>query len=95
MVWFEYAQTLDPYGDDPNVPEELSWSVYPNPSDGTNFQVKFADEDLGLQENENDFLHTENVMLIDAGGRIRGIYRGTYPAEVEKLVKEIGILEKE
>ena len=29
------------------VPEELTWSVYPNPSDGTNFQVKFATEDLG------------------------------------------------
>ena len=55
----------------------------------------FADEDLGLQENENDFLHTENVMLIDGNGRIRGLYKGTYPLEIEKLIKEIGLLEIE
>jgi protein SCO1/2 len=55
----------------------------------------FADEDLGLQQNENDFLHTENVLLIDTKGRIRGIYKGTLPLEIEKLIKEIGILEKE
>jgi protein SCO1/2 len=58
-------------------------------------QSYFADEDLGLQSNENDFLHTENVLLIDGNGRIRGIYKGTYPLEIEKLIKEIGILEKE
>ena len=55
----------------------------------------FADEDLGLQEDENTFLHTENVLLIDTKGRIRGLYKGTYPLEIEKLIKEIGILEKE
>lgn len=55
----------------------------------------FADEDLGLQQNENDFLHTENVLLIDTKGRIRGIYKGTLPLETEKLIREIGILEKE
>ncbi len=55
----------------------------------------YADEDLGLQQNENDFLHTENVLLIDAKGRIRGVYRGTLQLDIEKLIKEIGILEKE
>jgi protein SCO1/2 len=55
----------------------------------------FADEDLGLQVNENDFLHTENVLLIDAKGRIRGLYKGTYPLEIEKLIKEINILKSE
>ncbi len=55
----------------------------------------FADEDPGLQQNENDFLHTENVLLIDTKGRIRGIYKGALPLEIEKLIKEIGILEKE
>lgn len=55
----------------------------------------FADEDLGLQVNENDFLHTENVLLIDSKGRIRGLYKGTYPLEAEKLIKEINILKAE
>ncbi len=55
----------------------------------------FADDDLGGKKDENDFLHTENVLLIDSHKRIRGIYKGTYPLETEKLIKEIGILEKE
>lgn len=55
----------------------------------------FADEDLGEQQNENDFLHTENVLLIDSQKRIRGIYKGTIPLEIEKLVKEINILKSE
>jgi len=56
-------------------------------------QSFFADEDLGEQQNENDFLHTENVLLIDSQKRIRGIYKGTIPFEMEKLVKEIKLLE--
>ncbi len=58
-------------------------------------QSYFADEDLGLQQNENDFLHTENVLLIDTQGRIRGMYKGTLPLEIEKLIKEIVMLERE
>lgn len=55
----------------------------------------YADEDLGEQEDENTFLHTENVLLIDTKGRIRGIYKGTYALETEKLIREIKILEEE
>jgi len=58
-------------------------------------QSYFADEDLGLQLNENDFLHTENILLIDSHQRIRGLYKGTLKLEIEKLVREIGVLEKE
>ena len=58
-------------------------------------QSFFADEDLGEQQNENDFLHTENVLLIDSQKRIRGIYKGTIPLEIEKFIQEINILEKE
>ncbi len=55
----------------------------------------FADEDLGQQLGSNDFLHTENVLLIDGKRRIRGIYKGTSPLEMENLVRDIKILEKE
>ena len=55
----------------------------------------FADENLGVQKGENDFLHTENFILIDKNLHIRGIYNGTLPLEIEQLVKDIRELEKE
>jgi protein SCO1/2 len=55
----------------------------------------FADETLGLQKDENDFLHTENFILIDRNRKIRGVYKGTNPVEVERLIEDILILKKE
>lgn len=55
----------------------------------------FADEDLGLQRNSNDFLHTENMLLLDKNRRIRGIYKGTSVAEIQNLVADIRSLQKE
>jgi protein SCO1/2 len=55
----------------------------------------FADEDLGLTKSESEFLHTENFVLIDGRRRIRGVYNGTNPAEVERLIEDIRILKKE
>jgi len=55
----------------------------------------FADEDLGVQKDVNDFLHTENVLLIDKYRRIRGVYKGTSPLEIQNLVTDIHLLEKE
>lgn len=55
----------------------------------------FADEDLGFQKNSNDFLHTENVLLIDQKRRIRGIYKGTSPIEMQHIISDIRVLEQE
>jgi protein SCO1/2 len=55
----------------------------------------FADEDLGLQKNENDFLHTENLILLDRQQHIRGVYKGTNWAEVQQLIADIKTLSKE
>ena len=55
----------------------------------------FADEDLGLQRNNNDFLHTENMLLIDQNRHIRGIYKGTSPLEMSNMITDIKRLEKE
>jgi protein SCO1/2 len=43
----------------------------------------------------DDFVHTQNFALIDKKGRIRGYYDGTKPEEMEKLAKDIRILEQE
>lgn len=55
----------------------------------------FADEDLGKQLTVNDFLHTENVLLIDQHKRIRGVYKGISAIEMENLIKDIQLLKQE
>ena len=58
-------------------------------------QSYFAEEDLGFTKDSTEFLHTEHVLLVDGTGRIRGIYNGTLPLEMEQLIKDINVLKKE
>ncbi len=53
----------------------------------------FADEGFGksLTSNE-DFLHTENVFLIDQKRRIRGIYNGTIRLDMKRMIDDIHTL---
>ena len=55
----------------------------------------FADEDLGEKKSTNDFLHTENMLLIDSHKRIRGVYKGTSELQIKNLIDDIKILELE
>ena len=55
----------------------------------------FADEETGLKKGPDEFLHTENFILVDPHRRIRGVYNGTNPAEVERLIEDIKILKHE
>jgi len=41
-----------------------------------------------------DMVHTENFVLIDKEKRIRGVYDGTNPDEIEQAIKDIKILKK-
>ena len=38
------------------------------------------------------FLHTEMVLLVDDRGRLRGVYNGSMPFEVAKLIEDIDTL---
>ncbi len=44
---------------------------------------------------ENDFIHTEQFVLIDKQRRIRGYYDGTEKKDMEKLKKDIVLLKEE
>lgn len=44
---------------------------------------------------ENDFIHTENFVLVDKEQRIRGYYDGTEKEDMEKLKKDVAILKEE
>lgn len=55
----------------------------------------FADDETGYNKTTDEFLHTENVLLIDHAGRIRGVYNGTLKLEMLNLISHIKLLEKE
>lgn len=55
----------------------------------------FVEEDLGLEKSEDEFLHTENFVLIDHSRHIRGIYNGLNKASVKQLIVDIKALKKE
>ena len=58
-------------------------------------QSYFVEEDLGEEQSEDDFLHTENFVLIDKNKHIRGIYNGLNKTAIDQLVADIKTLEKE
>ncbi|MFY0625774.1 MAG: SCO family protein [Reichenbachiella sp.] len=55
----------------------------------------FADEDFVKTKEEKDFIHTENFILVDGQGHIRGVYNGTIALDVKRLFRHIEILKKE
>lgn len=55
----------------------------------------FADEDFVKTQAEDSFIHTENFILVDQEGYIRGVYNGTIALEVKRLMRHIEILKKE
>ncbi|MEQ9423018.1 MAG: SCO family protein [Cyclobacteriaceae bacterium] len=55
----------------------------------------FADEGFGKSITEEaDFLHTENVVLVDRKRRIRGVYNGTLPLDMKRLIEDIESLKE-
>ncbi|WP_028281734.1 SCO family protein [Olleya marilimosa] len=58
-------------------------------------QAYFVEEDLGNKKTDDDFLHTENFVLIDKNKHIRGIYNGLNKTAVQQLIADIKTLEIE
>lgn len=55
----------------------------------------FVEENLGEPKDLNDFLHTENFILVDKNKHIRGIYNGLNKNSVKQLITDIKTLKKE
>jgi protein SCO1/2 len=55
----------------------------------------YVEEDLGEQKTEDDFLHTENFVLIDKDKHIRGIYNGLNKTDVQQLIADVKTLKEE
>ena len=55
----------------------------------------FVEEDLGLEKAPDDFLHTENFVLVDRNRHIRGIYNGLNKTAIQQLIVDIRMLKQE
>lgn len=55
----------------------------------------FVEEDLGIEKEPGDFLHTENFVLIDQNRHIRGIYNGLNKTAIAQLITDIKTLKRE
>ncbi|MEM6321601.1 MAG: SCO family protein [Bacteroidota bacterium] len=62
---------------------------------GLGRNVYFVEENLGLEKDPDDFLHTENFVLIDSNRHIRGIYNGLNKTSVRQLIADVRTLQKE
>src|SRR5262245_55893137 len=51
----------------------------------------FAD-DRRLDEIERGVLHTEKVLLVDRGGHLRGVYNGSLPYDITRLIDDLRAL---
>ncbi|UXP31237.1 SCO family protein [Reichenbachiella agarivorans] len=54
----------------------------------------FVEENLGRSKSPDDFLHTENFILVDQNRHIRGIYNGLNKSSLNQLIADIKILKQ-
>ena len=98
MPWVDSVATLKSYAQIKGVNSEQWHLVTGSKEDlyNTARGSYFADEGFGKSVTiESDFLHTENIVLVDKKRRIRGVYNGTLPLEMKRLIEDIHILKKE
>ena len=65
------------------------------PKDREIEMLKLADLFWELKDKyteDDDFLHTENLVLIDQHRRIRGVYNGTLSLETKRLIEDIKLI---
>ena len=55
----------------------------------------FAEKTFGVKKSPNEFLHTENAILVDKQSRIRGVYNATEKESIARLIEDIEILKND
>lgn len=49
----------------------------------------FIEEDLGMERDDEEFLHTENIVVVDQNRHIRGIYNGLSAVSIQHLIADV------
>lgn len=97
MPWKDSVPLLKDYAIKNNV-LDTKWNLVTGDKEALYHIARagyFADEDFIKTQDESNFIHTENFVLIDKEGYIRGVYNGTLPVDVERLKRHIDILKRE
>lgn len=97
MPWNDTADKLADYAQENNV-RLPQWNLVTGDKEAIYDIARngyFADEDFVKTQDEANFIHTENFVLVDKEGYIRGVYNGTLPLEIKRLMRHIEILKKE
>jgi len=98
MPWIDSIATLKRFADLREI-NSNRWHLVTGPKDAIYAIAResyFADEGFGKSVTDDaDFLHTENVILIDRKRRIRGVYNGTLSLEIKRLIEDIRSLREE
>jgi protein SCO1 len=97
MPWVDTVDKLKDYAEK-NMVNDLKWNLVTGNKDELYDIARngyFADEDFKKTGDEDEFIHTENFILVDKEGYIRGVYNGTIEIEIERLKRHIEILKKE
>lgn len=95
--WQDDVATLKNYATEREI-DSPQWRFLTGPkSEVYNLarQSYFAEQEIGYTKDSTEFLHTEHFILVDESGRIRGIYDGTMPLDVEQLISDIHSLKGE
>ena len=92
MPWVDNREKLYEYGNINNIDSKF-WYLLTGPKDQIYKIAResyFADEGFGKNVSHmDDFIHTENFILIDENFRIRAIYNGTLPLETTRMIEDI------
>lgn len=85
---------LAAYGEANGVNPERWWLLTGEPSHLNELARTqyFTVMEEGQSWDEHSFIHTENLVLIDQQGRLRGYFDGTSDEQTEKLIEAIGWL---
>lgn len=92
MPWADSVQRLKEYAELNDISAK-TWHLVTGEQDQLYKMGRldyFVDEGFGKGLTDlDDFLHTENIVLIDQKRRIRGVYNGTLKLEMTRMMEDI------
>jgi protein SCO1/2 len=97
MPWVDSVKTLYQYGLAHHI-DPRKWYLLTGNKNRIyqlSRQSYFSEKKIGLTKDNNAFLHTESLLLIDKHSRIRGIYNATDTAQVKRVIADVRLLLKD